>query len=502
MSTHKAKMIIDKAFRISEVDERIYGSFIEHLGRAVYGGVFEPDHPDADENGFRKDVIELVKELQVPIIRYPGGNMVSAYDWEDGVGPKNERPKRLELAWRTIETNEVGTNEFVEWSKQVQAEVMMAVNLGTRGIDAARNFIEYCNHPGGTHYSDLRKKHGYENPHNIKTWCLGNEMDGPWQVGHKTAEEYGRLALETGKAMKLVDPTIELVSCGSSNTKMPTFPEWEATTLDHTYEVADYVSLHQYYGNREGDTANYLAKSMDMDHFIKTVISTCDYIKAKKRSKKTMNLSFDEWNVWYHSNQSDKEIEPWSVAPPQLEDVYNFEDALLVGSMLMSFLRHADRVKMACMAQLVNVIAPIMTENGGKAWKQTIFYPYMHVSVFGRGVSLQPVISSPKYDSQDFTDIPYIDSAVVYNEENEELNVFLVNRHLSDKIDITIDVRSFEDYQIVEHIVLENDDMKATNTVVEEKVKPHSHGSSLLKEGILDARLSKSSWNVIRLKKY
>lgn len=502
MAENKAKMIIDKAFRISDVDERIYGSFIEHLGRAVYGGVFEPDHPDADENGFRKDVIELVKELQVPIIRYPGGNMVSAYDWEDGVGPKSERPNRLELAWRTIETNQMGTNEFVDWSKQVNADVMMAVNLGTRGIDAARNYLEYCNHPGGTYYSDLRKKHGYENPHNIKTWCLGNEMDGPWQVGHKTADEYGRLALETGKAMKLVDPSIELVSCGSSNSKMPTFPEWEATTLDHTYEVADYVSLHQYYGNHENDTANYLAKSMDMDHFIKTVISTCDYIKAKKRSKKTMNLSFDEWNVWYHSNQQDKEIDPWSVAPPQLEDVYNFEDALLVGSMLMSFLRHADRVKMACMAQLVNVIAPIMTENGGKAWKQTIFYPYMHVSVFGRGVSLQPVISSPKYDSKDFTDIPYIDSAVVYNEEKEELNVFLLNRHLTDKIELSIDVRSYEEYQIVEHIVLEHDDMKATNTIVDEKVKPHSRGSSVLKDGMLEGRLAKSSWNVIRLKKY
>ncbi|WP_416151883.1 alpha-N-arabinofuranosidase [Salipaludibacillus sp. HK11] len=495
-------MIIDKSFRISKVDERIYGSFIEHLGRAVYGGVFEPGHPDADENGFRKDVMELVKKLQVPIIRYPGGNMVSAYDWEDGVGPKEDRPNRLELAWRTIETNDVGTNEFMEWSKKVNAEVMMAINLGTRGIDAARNFIEYCNHPGGSKYSDLRIQHGYKYPHNIKTWCLGNEMDGPWQVGHKTAEEYGRLASETGKAMKLVDPSIELVSCGSSNSKMPTFPEWEATTLDHTYDVADYVSLHQYYGNHENDTANYLAKSMDMDHFIKTVIATCDYIKAKKRSKKTMMLSFDEWNVWYHSTQQDSKLEPWTVAPPQLEDVYNFEDALLVGSMLMSFLRHADRVKMAAMAQLVNVIAPIMTENGGKAWKQTIFYPYMHVSVFGRGVSLHPVISSPKYDSKEFTDIPYIDSAVVHNEENEELNVFLVNRHLTEGIDLSIDVRSFEDYQIVEHIVLEHDDMKATNTVIKEEVAPHTNGNSKLQDGLLESRLNKGSWNVIRLKKY
>lgn len=249
----------------------------------------------------------------------------------------------------------------------------MAVNLGTRGVDAARNFVEYCNLPEGSYYSDLRVSHGYKQPHAIKTWCLGNEMDGPWQIGHKTAEEYGRLANETAKAMRLVDPSIELVACGSSNIEMPTFPEWEATTLAHTYEEVDYISLHQYYGNPADDSASYLAKTLDMDRFIETVIATCDYIKAKKRSKKTMYLSFDEWNVWYHSREADSKMAPWSVAPPQLEDVYNFEDALLVGSMLMSFLKRADRVKMACLAQLVNVIAPIMTENGGPAWRQTIF---------------------------------------------------------------------------------------------------------------------------------
>ncbi|GAE32269.1 alpha-N-arabinofuranosidase [Halalkalibacter hemicellulosilyticusJCM 9152] len=305
----KAKMVVDKEFKIAEIDSRIYGSFIEHLGRAVYGGIYEPNHQNADEHGFRKDVIDLVKDLQVPIVRYPGGNMVSAYNWEDGVGPKEQRPRRLELAWRTIEPNDVGTNEFVDWAKNVNSEVMMAINLGTRGIDAARNFIEYCNHPGGTYWSDLRKEHGYEQPHNIKTWCLGNEMDGSWQVGHKTADEYGRLAQETAKAMRLVDPTIELVACGSSNSKMPTFPQWEATTLEHTYEQVDFISLHQYFGNPDDDSENYLANALEMDHFIKTVISTCDYIKAKKRSKKQMYLSFDEWNVWYHSHQADKEIE-------------------------------------------------------------------------------------------------------------------------------------------------------------------------------------------------
>lgn len=501
MTKLKATMTIDKHFKIAEVDKRIYGSFIEHLGRAVYGGIYEPDHDLADDQGFRTDVIDLVKELNVPIVRYPGGNMVSAYNWEDGVGPKEERPRRLELAWRTVETNEVGTNEFVDWAKKVGSDVMMAVNLGTRGIDAARNLIEYTNHPSGTYYSDLRRKHGYHDPHGIKTWCLGNEMDGPWQVGHKTAYEYGRLANETGKAMKLVDPDIELVACGSSNTNMPTFPEYEATTLDLAYDTVDYISLHQYYGNRSNDTANYLAKNLDMDHFIKTVTATCDYIKAKHRSKKTINLSFDEWNVWYHSNEQDRKIEPWGVAPPQLEDHYNFEDALLVGSMLITFLQHADRVKMAAMAQLVNVIAPIMTENGGGSFKQTIFYPYMHASIFGRGVSLKPIINVPSYDSKDFTDVPYLDAASVYHEEDETVTLFIVNKHLTEAMPLSVDLRSFEGYQLVEHIELYHDDVKAVNTMATQAVKPKLNKQTTFTLGTLTAQLKRTSWNVIRLKK-
>ncbi|MGD6900867.1 alpha-N-arabinofuranosidase [Bacillus infantis] len=501
LNGHKAKMLIDKSFTISDIDPRIYGSFIEQLGRAVYGGIYELSHASADEDGFRQDVIELVKELRVPIIRYPGGNMVSAYNWEDGVGPKELRPKRLDLAWNSLEKNEVGTNEFAAWAKKVNAEVMMAVNLGTRGIDAARNLVEYCNHPGGTYWSDLRKEHGYTEPHHIKVWCLGNEMDGPWQIGMKTAYEYGRLAAETAKAMKLVDPSIELVSCGSSGSGMPTFPEWEAETLEHTYEAADYISLHQYYGNRDNDTANYLASTLDMDNFIKTVTAACDYMKAKKRSKKTMNLSFDEWNVWFHSNDQDKTIEPWSVSPPLLEDIYTFEDALLVGSMLNTLLKHSDRVKIACMAQLVNVIAPIMTETGGGIWKQAIFYPYYYTSVYGRGTALHSIVDSPKYDSKDFTDVPYLDQSVVYNEENEELVIFAVNRSLDTQLLVDVDIRSFEGYQLVEQIILKHENPKAVNSINDEQVKPQKGNDSYIEKGTLTAVLPKMSWNMIRLKK-
>ncbi|KHF41416.1 alpha-N-arabinofuranosidase [Halalkalibacter okhensis] len=497
----KATMTIDKEFKIGEIDDRIYGSFIEHLGRAVYGGIYEPDHPEADEQGFRKDVIELVKQLKVPLVRYPGGNFVSGYNWEDGVGPVAERPRRLDLAWRTTETNEIGTNEFMDWAKKVNAEVNMAVNLGTRGIDAARNLVEYCNHPSGSYWSDLRMKHGYKEPHKIKTWCLGNEMDGPWQIGHRTADEYGRIAAETAKAMKWVDPSIELVACGSSNRLMPTFAEWEATVLEHTYDHVEFISLHTYYGNRDEDLANYLAQSLDMDQFIYSVISIADYIKAKKRSKKTINLSFDEWNVWFHSNEADKKLEPWTVAPPQLEDIYTFEDALLVGSMLISLLKRADRVKIACLAQLVNVIAPIMTENGGEAWKQTIFYPYMHASVYGRGVALHALVSSPKYDSKDFTDVPYLDTVSVYNEESETVTIFAVNKHQTDVLSLDADVRSFEGYQVVEHLILENDEVKATNQYNRTNVVPHNNGDAKVDGGKLEANLPKLSWNVIRLAK-
>ncbi|HZJ57920.1 MAG TPA: alpha-N-arabinofuranosidase [Clostridia bacterium] len=498
----KAKMILDKDFKVGQVDDRIYGSFIEHLGRAIYGGIYEPEHPEADEKGFRKDVTRLVKELKMPIVRYPGGNFVSGYNWEDGVGPKENRPRRLELAWRTIETNQFGTNEFVDWARQADTEVMMAINLGTRGVDAARNFVEYCNHPGGTYWSDLRRSHGYEKPHNIKTWCLGNEMDGPWQIGHKTADEYGRIALEAAKVMKWVDPTIELVACGSSNIEMPTFAQWEATVLDHTYELVDYISLHQYYGNRDDDTPNFLARTMDMDLFIKSVVSICDYMKAKKRSKKTINLSFDEWNVWFHSNEADKKIEPWTVAPPQLEDVYTFEDALLVGSMLITMLRHCDRVKMACMAQLVNVIAPIMTEDGGAAWRQTIFYPYMHASLYGRGVVLDPVISSPVYDTKEYSDVPCLDSTAVFNEEEEELTIFAVNRGMEDSLVLECDLRNFPGYRVLEHITMEHDDVKATNTRDNPyNVVPADRQDTEVADGQLTTRLKNLSWNVIRLGK-
>ena len=494
------KITLHKGLEIGEIDPRLFGSFIEHLGRAVYGGIYEPDHPNADNQGFRQDVLDLIRELDVPVVRYPGGNFVSGYNWEDGIGPKSNRPRRLELAWRTVETNQFGLNEFIDWCKKAQSEPLVAINLGTRGVDEARAIVEYCNHPGGTHWSDLRKSHGYSEPHKVKYWCLGNEMDGPWQIGHKTAEEYGRVACEAAKVMKWVDPSVELVACGSSGRGMPTFPAWEATVLEHTYNHVDFISLHTYYGNRSGDTRNFLAKSLDMDTFINSVISVCDYVKAKQRSKKTINLSFDEWNVWYHSNAADQALPPWTIAPPQLEDVYNFEDALLVGCMLITLLKHADRVKIACLAQLVNVIAPIMTETGGTAWRQTIFYPFAHVSKYGRGSALNLSVQSPVYDDKEFGAVPCIEAAGAWNEEDGMVTIFAVNRDLDEVIPFVGDARDFAGYQVVEQIQMVNPDLKAANTSLQpNKVHPVKAVDAVLEGGILKANLPPASWNVIRL---
>lgn len=493
-SNMNAKITINKNSEIGKIDRRIYGSFIEHLGRAVYNGIYEPTHKTADDKGFRKDVLELVNQLNVPIVRYPGGNFVSGYNWEDGIGDKSKRPQRLELAWLSLETNQVGIDEFQEWAKRAKTDVMMAVNLGTRGPDEARGLIEYCNGTKNTYYANLRRQNGFEEPFNFKLWCLGNEMDGDWQICHKTAEEYGRVATETAKVLKWIDPEIELVACGSSDPNMPTYGEWERTVLDHTYSYVDYLSLHCYYGNKEQNTPNFLARAEDMDKFIKNTVKICDEIKAKKGSDKTINLSFDEWNVWYRTKDEEKTKERWQIAPHLLEEKYNFEDALLVGCMLMTLQNNCDRVKIACLAQLVNAIAPIMTENDGKAWKQTIFYPYMYASLYGNGTTLRTMNESDTYKSSEGYDIPYLYTSVIDNKDKNELVIFAANRSLSDDMRLNI---AFDDIDatLIEHIELYSDDLNAVNDKDAEQVIPATR--------TLDASdiiLKKHSWNMLRFK--
>ena len=495
----KAKITLAGELKIGEIDRRVFGSFIEHLGRAVYGGIYEPGHPMADENGLRTDVIKMINELNVPIVRYPGGNFVSGYNWEDGVGPIEQRPPRLELAWGVTEPNKFGTNEFMQWCKKANTSPMMAVNLGTRGPDEARALVEYCNHKSNSKYSDMRIAHGFKDPWNVKLWCLGNEMDGPWQMCAKTAEEYGRTANEAAKMMKWVDGSIETVLCGSSSRYMNTFGEWEQKTLEIAYDNVDYVSLHQYFDNHRQDTASFLAKNLDLDDFIYSVICICDYVKAKKRTKKQINLSFDEWNVWYHSNGDP--FERWSIAPNQLEDIYNFEDALVVACMLITLLRHADRVKIACLAQLVNVIAPIFTKTGGGAFRQTIFYPFQAMSKYAHGNALKPIIDCPKYDCKDFTDVPYLESVASYDEENEEVALFVVNRSMEEDVQLDISLLGFEGYKVVSFESMDGYNVYQENTFDNESVKMHANPLPVEDGKNIVANLKALSFNIIRFKK-
>jgi len=502
-----ARFTLDPAFKVGEVNPRLFGSFVEHLGRCVYTGIFEPDHPTADDAGLRTDVLDLVRELGVTAIRYPGGNFVSGYKWEDSVGPAEDRPRRLDLAWRSTETNRFGLSEYIAFLKKVgpQAEPMMAVNLGTRGVAEALELQEYANHPSGTALSEQRVAHGDKAPFGINLWCLGNEMDGPWQTGHKTAEEYGRIAAETARAMRQIDPGVELVACGSSGQSMPTFAEWEATVLQETYDLVDYISLHAYYEPHDGDTGSFLASAVDMESFIENVVATCDHVGARLKSKKKINLSFDEWNVWYLSKWEEhaKNTDPasdWPEAPRLLEDNYSVTDAVVFGSLLIALLRHADRVTVACLAQLVNVIAPIMTEPGGPAWRQTTFFPFAQASRYGRGEVLDVRVDSPTYETKKYGEADLLHATAVRAEDGS-VTVFAVNRDQTEPLPLAVALNRLGLTEVVEHSALADADPDAGNTLDNpERVTPHSVEGTTLQDGTLNAVLEPLSWNVIRLR--
>lgn len=493
----KSSVTVVKEFELGNVDKNLFSSFIEHLGRAVYTGIYEPGHPLADEQGFRKDVIEMVKDLKVSLVRYPGGNFLSGYNWKDGIGPKDKRPVRLDRAWHTIEPNEIGIDEFFDWTKKSGTEIMGAVNMGTGSIQDAGDLVEYCNFPGETYWSDLRKANGHAAPLNIKTWCIGNEMDGPWQIGHLTADDYGRKALETGKLMKMTDDSIKLVVCGSSTSGMPTYPEWDRIVLEHTYDTADYISIHRYYENF-GNDDDFLASFYDMDQFIKTACATCDYVKAVKRSSKTMYLSFDEWNIWYQQKQ---EGHPWMKAPRILEDHYSLLDALTFGGLAITLLNHADRVKVACLAQLVNVIAPIFTEPGKGAYRQAIYWPFRDMSLFGRGTVLNSVIKSDTKVTEKFGEIPASIYSTVYDKEKSELTVFALNTSKDSVCQAVINLSSFENTQMFYRTELTGQNLNAVNTLENQNaVQPCEVEIIQGDKNIYTVPLKPVSWNVIRFK--
>ncbi|MBT2515016.1 alpha-N-arabinofuranosidase [Arthrobacter sp. ISL-30] len=496
-----AKITVDPVFIVGPVRRRTFGAFVEHLGRCVYTGIFEPDHAQADEDGFRKDVLELTRELGVSTVRYPGGNFVSGYRWEDGVGPVENRPARLDLAWHSTDPNLVGVDEFMKWSAKAGVEPMMAVNLGTRGTQEAVDLLEYCNIDGGTARSDERRKNGAEDGYGIKMWCLGNEMDGPWQIGHKKAPEYARLATETGRAMRMVDSDLELVVCGSSSPGMDTFGEWERVVLSESYEVVDLISAHQYFEDF-GDLQEHLSAGHRMDAFIKDIVAHIDHVKSVKKSTKQVNISFDEWNVWHMSRAESKAPggKDWPVAPVLLEDRYTVADAVVVGDLLITLLRNTDRVHSASLAQLVNVIAPIMTEPGGRSWKQTSFHPFALTSRYASGTVLNLAVESPLVSSEKTKDFAALSAVATFNEETGEAVVFAVNRSIEQDLSLDVALAALGNVKVVEALSYSNKDPYWQATADDStSVVPVANGSVKLDAGRLTAELPATSWTMIRL---
>jgi alpha-N-arabinofuranosidase len=461
-----SRIFIDSRRTIAPLDRNLFGSFLEHLGRAIHEGVYDPASKLSDSNGFRKDVMDEVKNLGVPIIRYPGGNFVSGYNWLDGVGPRQDRPRVLDKAWNSMESNQFGTNEFMAWCKAVGAEPLMGLNLGTGTPEKAAALVEYCNVEKGTQWSELRRKHGFAAPYNVRRWCLGNEMDGPWQIGHMSATEYGMKAQDAARQMRSVDSSLQLIACGSSGPLMPTYLEWDREVLEHCYDYVDGLSLHRYFGNTPeetgGDSEKFVALNLTMDRQIAESLAVCDLVRGHKRSPKKLWLSFDEWNVWYRERSGPAVNGNRQEAPHLLEEIYDLEDALLVGGLIITLIRNADRVKVACLAQLINVIAPIMTNATG-LFRQTIYYPYSWALQFARGNVLNVLVQSPTYDVPHMDPVPYLDAAATLNPDNGQTSLFVLNRDLSKTREVEIVWQDNPGKQVLASWVLTGSDLKAVN---------------------------------------
>ena len=456
----RTTLYLHSRYVIGEVSPRIFGGFLEHLGRSIYTGVYDPSSVHADADGMRSDVIAALRELDITMVRYPGGNFASGYHWRDGVGAKENRPTVRELAWQSLEPNTFGTDEFVKLCGKLNWEPMLAVNLGTGSPEEARDWVEYCNSPAGTRYADLRVANGASAPHAVPVWCLGNEMDGPWQLGHVPAEQYAIRAQQAAKMMKDCDGSIETVACGSSAPGMPTFLGWEAAVLEQLGGLADYVSLHRYVGNPNDDPAEYLALSNSIDRQIEAVDACTRYVQEKSRSPRRTYLCFDEWNVWYRARGGAHSDGRGALAPPLLEERYNFEDALVVAMFLMSFIRHADCVKIANLAQLVNVIGPLLTR-GDELLKQSIFHAFRMISVRKGGRALRGAVDGPSYVSKRYGAVAQLDHAAVI--DGRVLHVFAINRSLDESMELVVDLAD-EDIAAVADAEILQADLKAENT--------------------------------------
>jgi alpha-L-arabinofuranosidase len=476
ISRGPTRAIIHHARERAEFDRRLLGAFLEHLGRAIYTGVYEPGSPRADSHGFRRDVLAEIQKLAVPVMRYPGGNFVSGYNWLDGVGPKKARPTVLERAWNSLETNQFGTNEFIDWCKLVGTEPLLGFNLGTGTPETAVAYVEYCNVDKGTKWSDLRRAHGYERAHDVRYWCLGNEMDGPWQMGHMPAREYGRKARDTARQIRVIDRSLQLIACGSSNTILPTYLVWDREVLEECYDQVDGISLHNYYGNTNeltgGSSARFLAMNLDMERQIREVAAVCDYVQGVRKSPKRLWLSFDEWNIWYRARGGAFADGKRTFAPKLLEEVYNLEDALLVGGFLNTLLRQSDRVRVGCLAQIVNVIAPLVT-NATSVLRQSIYYPYAWALQYARGRVLDFRVECATYPIMatglraDFArddHVPFVDIAATIDPQNGRVCVLMLNRDLESELELELDWQDLTPTRVLACETVTGPNLKAFNT--------------------------------------
>lgn len=460
MSILKAQIFVDSNRTIAPISPLLFGGFVEHMGRCVYEGIYDPTSSNSDAQGLRKDVLEALRDQTYTVIRYPGGNFLSGYNWLDGVGPKDQRPRRRDLAWQSIETNQFGTNEFMGFCKAINAAPMLGVNMGTGDIQSASDLVEYCNAPVGTYWSDLRASHGFKYPHNVRYWCVGNEMDGPWQIGRLDAAAYGKKALEAAKMMKWQDPNIKTILCGSSSDRMSTYPDWDRTTLEIAWDQVDYLSMHYYAGNPDNDTASYLASAVAFERFVDTLEGTLRYVKARQRSSHDIHLSWDEWQVWY---KGDPLQGNWTEAPHLAEETYNLEDALVVAQWLNVFLRKSQVLKIACVAQIVNVISWLHTRKDGLL-KQPSYYAFKLVSNFARGEALDVLVKAPLLETRQYDAVPALDVSASYDAETQQGALFIVNRSQTDSITSEIVWQNQEKVQIDQVQQLAGSDPKEGNT--------------------------------------
>jgi len=501
-ATIPARVYVDTRRTIAPIDPNLFGSFLEHLGRAIYEGIYDPGNKLSDSSGFRKDVLDEIRKLGVPIIRYPGGNFVSGYNWLDAVGPKQNRPRVLDKAWDTLESNQFGTNEFMAWCKAASTKPLMGLNLGTGTPEEAAALLEYCNVDKGTRWSDLRRQHGVAEPWKVEHWCLGNEMDGPWQIGHMSATEYGMKAADAARQMRYVDHDIKLIACGSSGPFMRTYLEWDREVLEQCYDYVDGLSLHRYFGNWErdsdGKTEKYVALNVSMERQIAETVAVCDLVRGHKRSPKKLWLSFDEWNVWYRTTGGDDVDGHRKEAPHLLEEIYNLEDALLVGGLVNALLRNADRVKLACLAQLVNVIAPIMTNADG-LFRQTIYYPYSWALQFARGAALSLLVESPTYEVEGLDQVGYLDVAGSLNHDDGKLSLFILNRDLKNPRSLEVVWEDSAPAKVLSGSLLTGDDLKAANSfATPRRVEPRSFTAPAASGGRTKFEIPARSYAVVQ----